>query len=136
MQLLCTQCAFRLKMSLEKKYQVHEDEFYELLFEAFEEIVKKQTKQTHFFISSRKIPLQHFFVKLNKQTSKKWTMTRKTFITKFPTQPLNPNFSAAMLMVILDFLRLSMFLFRDFFTYLKKLRRCWYFMIELGHLPL
>ena len=40
-------------MSLEKKYQVQEDEYYELLFEAFEEIVKKQTKQIHFFIVAK-----------------------------------------------------------------------------------
>ena len=40
-------------MSLEKKYQVQDDEYYELLFEAFEEIVKKQTKQTHFFLVAK-----------------------------------------------------------------------------------
>ena len=80
-------------MSLEKKYQVQDDEYYELLFEAFEEIVKKQTKQTHFFIVAKfrcSISLSKL---INKLVREKRTMT---FITKFSySAAFNPNFSAA-----------------------------------------
>jgi len=80
-------------MGMINRINMQEDEYYELLFEAFEEIVKKQTKQTHFFIVAKfrcSISLSKL---INKLCSKKRTMT---FITKFSySAAFNPNFSAA-----------------------------------------